>query len=46
MEKTMKMMILSAMMALGMAMSAGIVAAQAATSYVPNRTTVSGDEAG
>jgi hypothetical protein len=39
--------ILAAFLALGMAMSTGIVAAQAATSaYVPNRSTVTGDQAG
>jgi hypothetical protein len=38
--------ILAAFLALGMAMSSGIVAAQAATAYTPNRTTVTGDAAG
>jgi hypothetical protein len=42
----MKVKIFSAILALSMAMSAGIVAAQAAPAYVPNRTTVTGDAAG
>ena len=42
----MKLNIFSAMLVLGMAMSTAIVAAQAATAYVPNRTTVTGNEAG
>lgn len=42
----MKLKIFSALLALGMAMSTGVVAAQAATNLVPNRTTVTGNEAG
>jgi hypothetical protein len=42
----MKTAILSTLLALSMAMSSGIVAAQAATAYTPNRTTVTGDAAG
>jgi hypothetical protein len=38
--------ILAGFLALGMAMSSGIVAAQAATVYTPNTTTVTGDAAG
>ena len=42
----MKLKIFSAVLGLGMAMSTGIVGAQAATAYVPNRATVTGTEAG
>jgi hypothetical protein len=38
--------IIAGFLALGMALSTGIVAAQAATAYTPNRTTVTGDAAG
>jgi hypothetical protein len=38
--------ILAGFLVLGMAMSSGIVAAQAATVYTPNSTTVTGDAAG
>ena len=38
--------ILAGFLALGMAMSSGIVVAQAATVYTPNTTTVTGDAAG
>jgi hypothetical protein len=45
MEGEMKTLV-AGFLALGMALSSGIVTAQAATVYTPNRTTVSGDAAG
>ena len=38
--------IIAGFLALGMALSTGVVAAQAATAYTPNTTTVTGDAAG
>ena len=38
--------LIAGFLAIGMAMSSGNVAAQAATAYVPNSTTVTGDAAG
>ena len=38
--------LIAGFLALGMALSTGIVAAQAATNYVPNNTVVTGDAAG
>jgi hypothetical protein len=38
--------ILAGFLALGMALSSGIVAAQAATVFTPNTTMVTGNEAG
>jgi hypothetical protein len=38
--------IIAGFLALGMALSTGVVAPQAATAYTPNTTTVTGDAAG